>query len=299
MCPRAVRNGVDESRLGVELRYACDIERLGELGERFVPSQLDAEGEAFLAAALRQSHTRAGSWAHRALTVFLSDFDANALLGMYPVFLLSTPQALGLIETARPGGVSTGRWLDIGAGSGDVTTRIAPLVETLECTEASRFMARRLRRRGFSCWLGRVGEGAPGDPLAREGAFDVISLFNVIDRAARPRSLLAAVVRRLPPRGLLVLATPLPYAPFYFEGSLTRDPVEKLHVGAELWEDALGELWRHELAPLGLELRALTRLPYLSGGDMQSPAYVLDDVVLVCEKTSSIGAPSALSADLP
>jgi SAM-dependent methyltransferase len=279
----AVKNGVDENRLGVELRYACDIERLGELGERFVPSQLDAEGVAFLAAALRRNHTRARLWAHRALTVFLSDFDVNALLGMYPVFLLSTPQALRLIEAARPGGVSTGRWLDIGAGSGDVTTRIAPLVETLECTEASRYMARSLRRRGFSCWLGRVGEGAPGDPLARQDAFDVISLFNVIDRAARPRSLLASVVRRLPPRGLLVLATPLPYAPFYFEGSLTRGPLEKLHVVAERWEDALGELWHHELAPLGLELRALTRVPYLSGGDAQNPAYVLDAAVLVCE----------------
>jgi SAM-dependent methyltransferase len=281
---RAEKNGVDEQRLGVELRYACDLERLGTLGERFIPSQLDAEGEAFLAAALRKHHTRAGHWAHRTLTLFLSDFDANALLGMYPVFLLSTPQALKLVEAARPGGVSSGRWLDIGAGSGDVTTRVAPLVDTLECTEASRQMARRLRRRGFPCWLGRAGEGAPGDPLAQQGAFDVISLFNVVDRAARPRSLLAAAVQSLPPRGLLVLATPLPYAPFYYEGSVTRDPVEKLHVGAERWEDALDELWRHELAPLGLELRALTRVPYLSGGDVHNPAYVLDDAVLVCQK---------------
>jgi SAM-dependent methyltransferase len=281
---QAGRNGVDANRLGVELRYACDLERLGPLAERFVPSQLDTEGEAFLAAALRRHHTRAGYWAHRALTLFLSDFDANALLGMYPVFLLSTPQVLGLIEAVRPGGLSAARWLDIGAGSGDVTTRIAPLVDTLECTETSRQMARRLRRRGFRCWLGRVGEGAPGDPLERAGEFDVISLLNVIDRAARPRSLLARVVQQLPARGLLVLATPLPYAPFYYDGAISRDPVEKLHVGAERWEDALGELWRSELLPLGLELRALTRLPYLSGGDVQHPAYVLDDALLICEK---------------
>jgi SAM-dependent methyltransferase len=279
-----VQNGVDDHRLGVELRYACDLARLGALAERFVPSQLDTEGEAFLAATLRRDHSRAGYWAHRALTLFLSDFDANALLGMYPVFLLSTPQAQRLIEAARPGGVGAGRWLDIGAGSGDVTTRIAPLANTIECTETSRQMARRLRRRGLSCWLGDAGGGAPGDPLDREGEFDVISLFNVIDRAARPRSLLARVVQQMPARGLLMLATPLPYAPFYYQGATARDPLERLEVGAERWEDALDELWRRELAPLGLELRALTRLPYLSGGDVQHPAYVLDDAVLVCEK---------------
>jgi SAM-dependent methyltransferase len=279
-----IRNGVDEKRLGVDLRYACDLERLGELRRRFIPSQLDAEGEAFLASASRRQHTRMGHWVHRVLTLLLSDFDANALLGTYPVFLLSTPRALELIEAAKPGGVSTSRWLDIGAGSGDVTTRIAPLAESIECTEASRFMARRLRQRGLSCWLGRVGEGAAGDPLASEPPFDVISLFNVIDRTPRPRSLLASVVKRLPSGGLLALSTPLPYAPFYYEGSIPRDPEEQLDVGAERWEDALGELWRNELAPLGLELRVVSRVPYLSGGDVQHPAYVLDDAVLVCEK---------------
>jgi SAM-dependent methyltransferase len=176
------------------------------------------------------------------------------------------------------------RWLDIGAGSGDVTTRIAPLAESVQCSETSRGMARRLRRRGFSCWLGRVGAGEPGDPLLQEPPFQVVSLFNVIDRAARPRSLLQAVVRRLPSRGLLLLSTPLPFAPFYYDGSVTLDPLEKLNVGAERWEDALGELWRNELAPLGLTLRAVTRLPYLSGGDAQYPAYILDDALLVCEK---------------
>jgi 2-polyprenyl-3-methyl-5-hydroxy-6-metoxy-1,4-benzoquinol methylase len=278
------RGGVDETRMGVDLRYACELARLGELAERFVPSQLDAEGEAFLAAALKRNHTRAGYWAHRALTLLMSDFDANALLGMYPVFLLSTPQAMRLFELAQPGGLHSARLLDIGAGSGDVTTRLAPLVEAVSCTETSRQAARRLRKRGFSCWLGQAGEGAPGDPLASEPPFDVITLSNVIDRAARPRSLLGNVVRHLPVGGLLLLSTPLPYAPFFYDGAVTRDPIERLNVSAESWEEACVELWRHELAPLGLSLQALTRLPYLSGGDVQYPAYVLDDAVLVCKK---------------
>lgn len=280
----AVQNGVDEVRLGVKLEFACELERLGALASRFVPSELDAEGEAFLATTLQRNHTRLGYWVHRALTLFLSDFDANALLGAHPVFLLSTPGALRLIEAARPGGVSGARWLDIGAGSGDVTTRIAPLAESVQCSETSRYMARRLRRRGFSCWLGRVGEGEPGDPLLHEPPFEVVSLFNVIDRTPRPRSLLQAVAQRLPPRGLLLLSTPLPFDPFYYAGSVTRDPLEKLGVTSERWEDAVAELWGNELAPLGLSLRVLTRLPYLSGGDVRHPAYTLDAALLVCEK---------------
>jgi SAM-dependent methyltransferase len=281
---QAVRNGVDEHRLGVELRYGCDLARLGPLAARFLPTELDAEGEAFLAAALKRNHGRSGYWVHRALTLVLSDFDANALLGMYPVFLLSTPQALQLIVAARPDGAGPARWLDIGAGSGDVTTRLVPLAGSLECTEASVHMARRLRKRGLPCWRGLVGEGAPGDPLTGGEPFDVISLLNVLDRAARPRSLLASVVRALPAGGTLLLATPLPYAPFFYHGAATRDPEERLRVEAEDWEGALLELWQNELGPLGLELCAVTRLPYLSGGDVQHPAYVLDDAVLVCRK---------------
>jgi SAM-dependent methyltransferase len=280
----AGHRSVDDDRFGVELRYGCELDRLGALAPCFIQSQLDAEGEAFLAAALRRQHTRAAAWAHRALTLLVSDFDANALLGMYPVFLLSTPQAHQLLSAARPGGLAAARLLDIGAGSGDVTTRLAPLVDGIECTEASRFMARRLRKRGLSCWHGRVGEGAAGDPLAGDTRFDVVALLNVIDRASKPRSLLAHIARRLPQGGLLLLATPLPYDPFYYSGPATHAPEEKLDVTAERWEDATLELWQKELAPLGFEPRALTRLPYLSGGDAQHPAYVLDDVVLVCEK---------------
>lgn len=81
-----------------------------------------------------------------------------------------------------------------------------------------------------------------------------------------------------------MLSTPLPYAPFYYAGSTTREPEERLQLQAEGWEEQLGELWRFELAPLGLTLDAFTRVPYLSGGDARHPAIVLDSAVLVCRK---------------
>ena len=59
-------------------------------------------------------------------------------------------------------------------------------------------------------------------------------------------------------------------------------------VGAYLMVSAIsavGNFWVALIvAPLGVALRAVTRLPYLSGGDVQHPAYVLDAALLVCEK---------------
>lgn len=279
------RFGVDETRWGLPLRYSCDPARLDAgLAERFVPCQLDTEGEAFLASALERGPAAWKMRLHRLLTLFISDFDANALLRVHPVFLLSTPQALALLEAGRTAQLTEERWLDVGAGSGDVTTRLAALARDMSCTETSRFMARRLRRRGFRCFLGRVGEGEPLDPLTSADRFGVVSLLNVIDRTNRPRTLLGAIARHLPSGGTLMLSTPLPYAPFYYDGSATRAPEEQLQIKADGWEEQLGELWRFELAPLGLTLDAFTRVPYLSGGDAGQPAYVLDSAVLVCRK---------------
>jgi SAM-dependent methyltransferase len=284
MTGTAGRAGNDETRWGVPLRYAAELGRLGEICDRFVPSHLDTEGEAFLASQLKRTYRMSGLRLHRVLSTFLSDFDVNGLLGMYPVFLLSTPMAIELLEKAARGSVSERSLLDIGSGSGDVTTRLAPLVRSVDCTETSRFMVRRLRRRGFECFRGAAGEAAPGDPLGRQEPYDIVSLLNVIDRTSRPRSLLRAIARHLRQDGILLLSTPLPFEPVVYHGGATSSPEEPLGIEAEGWEDAVLELWRNELAPLGFELGALTRTPYLSGGDALQPAYVLDAAVLACRK---------------
>jgi SAM-dependent methyltransferase len=280
------RLGQDVQRLGLSLEYAVDPERLGpELARRFMPTTLDTEGEAFLVNALSRSPRAATLRLHRLLTLFLSDFDANALLGTYPVFLLSTPQALALLQAAYPALPGDARLLDVGAGSGDVTTRLSPLVDRITCAERSRGMCRVLRRRGFDTWRGSCAEGMPGDPLASAESHDIVSLLNVIDRCRAPRTLLRAAVEHLPPGGALLLSTPLPFRPFYYSGSITRAPGEPLAVRSEIWEEAARELWESELRPLDLALSAFSRMPYLSRGDADSAAYVLDAAVFACRKT--------------
>ena len=274
----------DETRWGVPLRYAADLVRLEELAQSFIASHLDTEGEAFLATVLKKNYRMWGLRAHRLLSLFMSDFDVNAVLGVYPVFLLSTPQALTLLERASGGKLAETRLLDIGAGSGDVTTRLAPLVAALDCTETSRFMARRLRQRGLACFRGVVGVGLPNDPLQSTEPYDVVGLLNVIDRTPRPRSLLRAIAQHLRPGGILLVSTPLPFEPVIYKGGATRPPEEALEITAGEWEDGVLSLFRNELAPLGFEASALTRVPYLSGGDALQPVYVLDAAVFACRK---------------
>lgn len=274
----------DETRWGVPLRYAADLVRLEELGQSFIASHLDTEGEAFLASVLKKNYRVWGLRAHRLLSLFMSDFDVNAVLGVYPVFLLSTPQALTLLERASAGKLAEKRLLDVGAGSGDVTTRLAPLVADLDCTETSRFMARRLRQRGLACFRGVVGEDLPNDPLKRAEPYDVVALLNVIDRTPRPRSLLRSIAEHLHPGGILLMSTPLPFEPVVYQGGATRPPEETLEITVGAWEDGVLSLFRNELAPLGFEVSALTRVPYLSGGDALQPVYVLDAAVLACRK---------------
>jgi SAM-dependent methyltransferase len=201
----------------------------------------------------------------------MSDFDVNGLLGTYPLFLLSTAQWRELLGPER-----CARLLDVGAGSGDVTARLASVADRVETTETSAMMARRLRRRGYACRRVDVA-GAPLDD-----SFDLVTCLNVIDRSARPKTVLAHLARALGEGGRLVVATPLPYEPFVFAGGSTRPPDERLPLCTDDWESGVAELASRVLRPLGLEVLAFTRAPYISGGDPGRPLYVLDDAVLVC-----------------
>ncbi|MFO0571776.1 MAG: methyltransferase domain-containing protein [Polyangiaceae bacterium] len=265
-------------RESARFRYDVDLARLPRaLRERFLPLELDAETREFIEQRPLLRHGRVKDFLHRALRPLLSDFDLNGLLGTYPLFLLSRVQWERLLGSAPRGSL-----LDVGAGAGDVTARIAHGFETVVATETSRMMARRLRQRGYRCHLGELADA----PLA--GRFDVVSCLNVIDRTSRPASLLQRIRELVAENGRLVLATPLPFEPFAYAGGRTLPPEEKLAVTAPRWEEAAVELVERVLGPLGLELESFSRAPYLSGGDPHEPYYVLDDFVVVCRRRPAV-----------
>jgi 2-polyprenyl-3-methyl-5-hydroxy-6-metoxy-1,4-benzoquinol methylase len=140
-------------------------------------------------------------------------------------------------------------------------------------------MAKNLRRAGFRCLEADLAqEAAPGAP------YDLITCLNVLDRCARPRSLLENLVRALSPGGRLVIATPLPFDAFFYRGAVSHDPVERLELPRESWELSVARLVTEVLEPLGLEIEAISRVPYLCRGDAERPLYVLDDALVVSRR---------------
>jgi SAM-dependent methyltransferase len=253
--------------------YQIDHCRLSEeLLSRFVPSDCDAETEAFLSQVASCRAGKVRSLLHRLLGTVLSEFDTSGLLGTHGMHLLSEANAERLL--GRPRG---GRLLDVGAGSGDVTARLRPLFEQVVVTEVSARMISRLRRAGYLVHACDVAAtDVPG------GQYDVIALLNILDRTSRPRGLLGQCLRMLAEGGKLLLSMPLPYSPCVYRGARTEEPEELLPIHAASWEFGVERLVSQVLLPHRLVVERWTRLPYLSVGDAFCPLYVLDAVVMVC-----------------
>jgi SAM-dependent methyltransferase len=262
--------------VGLKLRYGADVAALSpQLAQRFVPLERSAETDAFLSAAARGRHSVWRTRAQRILRQFVSDFDANGLLNMYPLFLAGTEHWRLLL-----GQEPVARLLDVGAGSGNVTRTLVPCAKQVVATELSAPMARCLRRAGIECHeLDLAEQALPGAP------FDLVSCLNVLDRTARPRRLLERLLTLLVPGGRFLLALALPYRPFHYVGASTPEPLERLSCGDSNWEGAVNQLVERELEPLGLSVLSLSRAPYLSFGDAARSLYELDDAVLLLKKT--------------
>jgi SAM-dependent methyltransferase len=262
--------------LRLMLRYDADVAALSpRLRACFIELEPDAATDAFLAAAARGRHSWLRTRLHRMLRFFVSDFDANGMLDMYPLHVASSEQWRALLGEQR-----AKRLLDVGAGYGGVTRTLLPFAEHTVATELSAPMARSVQRMGVPCHRVDITEqDVPGAP------FDLVSCLNVLDRTARPRRMLRRLVELLEPGGRLLLALVLPYRPFYYLGSDTPEPLERLACAAPTWELAVSQLVEHELEPLGLRVLTLARAPYLSFGDTARSLYQLDDALLVLEKS--------------
>ena len=258
------------------LVFKVDATRFAqELRTCFVEYSADVELERFLNSTSTLRPGRVRTTLHQVLCRYLSDYDVNALLNIYPMHLLSTSQAKSLLGRA-----SGGRLLDIGAGSGDVTRQLAPLFDEVVATELSPAMRWRLRRRGIEC--SNVDVSIDAMP---EGPFDVIALLNVLDRAVAPQALLHRCVSALGPDSLLLVSLPLPYSPHAYLGGQTIEPASPLRIVAGDWEAEAASFVENVLGPAGLVVQRFTRLPYISGGDRRCPLYLLDALVACCRRT--------------
>ena len=257
-----------------ELSYTCERDALSPaLREVFVELDADASTRAWIDDCIARPHGAMITAARSVARKVMSDFDANGMLGAHDMRVLGTDQARHLLGCDRIGG----RLLDVGAGDGRVTAELAPLVDGVVATETSSPMIDRLRKRGYTAYQTDLVEGG----LPDEGAFELVALLNVIDRTARPISLLETLRSRLAPGARMILAVPFPLKPVAFAGPLTVDPEELLPIVDEGWEAQAVALDEMLLAPLGYRVDVLSRVPYLCRGTKRQPVIILDDAIFV------------------
>jgi len=254
---------------------------------------------------------------------FMSVTDTNGVLGRGQMFVVSRAHVRELLapvfdapppppppvgasavrsgaEVTGGGGTSGGRrlrLLDVGAGDGGVTAHLAPYFDDVWATEVSRPMAGRLREKGYSVVVTPV---LTPEVFPTPASFDVVSIFNVLDRCDHPADLLRGAARLLrPDTGRLLLAVVLPFSEFVEDGTRRRKPYGALPMrGARCgdgasFEASLSALVTRVLLPLGLEVERAAKVPYLCRGDHHKPYYVLADAILVCRLRPGVGAGAA------
>ena len=178
--------------------------------------------------------------------------------------------------------------LDVGAGDGGVTAQLAPLFDDVVVTEVSVPMGAHLRSRGYTVRLTPY-LSEESFPSAEAGSYDLVSIFNVLDRCDHPLELLRGAMRLLnPTHGRLLLAVVLPFSEFVEEGVKRRRVRGPLSMaGARCgdgasFEASLSALLLNNILPIGLEVERITKVPYLCQGDHNAPYYVLANAIIIC-----------------
>jgi SAM-dependent methyltransferase len=141
------------------------------LWRKFFRSTCDQETEAFL----QESQAAISYWRDAFasfLLRFVSRTDANAIAGRGELFVFSQAQAMQLLghDPFAPPASLGSTLLDVGAGNGAVTARLAPFFERVVATEFSGPMVRCLRARGFEA----VQSAELSASTLKCDAFDVI-----------------------------------------------------------------------------------------------------------------------------
>jgi len=298
--PHCAYRGASHDTRGASLarHYALDASQLPAFARSCVLQlALDGETRLFLESCRPRWLVDAAA---NLLRACLSVTDVNGLLGRGQMFVLSGEQAEALLgpslAAARAAHGGPLRLLDVGAGDGEVTARLARQFGSVSATEVSRVMCHRLSARGYA--VKHTPRIAP-DVFPEDGAFDVVSCMNLLDRCDFPLEMLrdaARLARR--GTGRVLLAVVLPFSEFVEEGASRRAARGALPMRGARCSDgvtleaSLAALLERVLQPLGLELERVSRVPYLCRGDAAQPFYVLSDALLLLRHAEGGGGGS-------
>lgn len=174
--------------------------------------------------------------------------------------------------------------LDIGAGDGKITMRLAQSLLQLNnnimlnvyASENSYIMKDRLREKNISVI----------NDIRELSDVHLISCLNVLDRCVDPKALLTDIYHSLHPNGRAILALVLPYN-HYVERSNSHLPSEALlshWPNTQLPFNEEINVFFEQLESMGFRIESFTKAGYLCEGDIRQSFYWLIDVLVIISK---------------
>ena len=248
--------------------YHVDQNRLHQsVREKFHKHHYDEETEEFVVNACNISYFKhvSDNFFSLFLVPFLGATSRNAILNRGVMFVGSSTLFQAMLEPCP----HRDSLLDIGAGSGNVTEKIASGFTDVFATETCPQMVSRLTGRGYTVlgiedWVDR--------------SYSVISCLNVLDRCHRPMEMLQSMYSCLKERGgMAIIALVLPYNGSVEEGQEWVAQEEPLEMRGISFEQQLSYFCHYILEPMGFQLSYVTKVPYLCTGDLHNKYYSLSD----------------------
>lgn len=302
-----IENDKRLNRIDRKLWYKIpDLETLPE-HSKFILLNEDRETKEFITNCFNKSEEFFTQLFHSIvitmLKMFMATTSINGLLQRGSMFVFSEQHFSALIEyETRYQGVKLDNLLDLGAGDGAVTAKMAPFFINVYATEMSQPMQWRLKQKGYKIfdvnnWDTQLIESESNQSPNNVLKYDAIACLNLLDRCDEPITLLKQMKNALKSDGLLIIALVLPYKPFV-EYNKDNRPYEDLmsikdssltcrnqsmYNGKMLNKInfQIHFLVEEVFEPLGFELLKLTRLPYLCEGNMEQSFYFLHDYVFI------------------
>ena len=233
------------------------------------------------------------------LSWFISHTNLNALLATGEMFLLSSQHFKTLLQLNNFNILNKQLdLLDIGAGNGLITKEITNDItfNSITTTDISKAMTNRQKDLGFNSYnIDNI------DHLPLNHTYDIITIFNVFDRCNKPIDLLLSISKRLKSNdSLCIITIPLPLSPSYEDGKKWLKPQQSIlqekeksekeeycyHCDDNInkYEEQIIQIYYQFFIKYNYKVISISRIPYLSQGDLNQAIYILDDVLFIIQK---------------
>ena len=270
-----IRRNISLAQLQGRLNYFYHANRSllePSVSSKFIESHCDLATKNFLSRCLDECVDP--SFPQTFCSKFMSKTNTNGIFGTGDCFLASKQQFRNILPTETFHSV-----IDLGAGSGNVTSELISAIDLkkIATTEISPAMRRTLKNRGLN--------PVDHDKWPEKGPYDLISMFNLLDRLPDPIEYINAAFSSLNENGVLVIGLVFPVnqvVELQTRGS--SQPNVILPIKQHDYFESQVEQFLNIFDNEKLDLHSWTKLPYLSIGNSNKPCNILENGLFVFKK---------------